>query len=464
MSWSPPDSGSTPTNYDIYYAPSRYKPSKLTVTSYTSTDTSYLLTGLTPATWYYAWVRTRSATCYSVWSLVDSFKTLCAPTVTPTSPEPFNKPFPPNCWQKGLGLLSNPTSFSYISEYSQYWKGRPYKNNPGSDSAANTAFSIDSLHHWLVSPPYDLGTAGNKSLEFDAALTTNSIINPLQAYFAADDKLVVVISTDEGLTWSSANALRTFTAPQVIPYTGAHYAIPLSSYSGIVRIGFYAQSTVGNLTGGSTPNLFIDNVKVSEILPVKLLEFTGKKEGNTNLLQWRTATEQNNRGFELQRAPSNSPPAAEGLPPFATLAFVPTKANGGNSTSQLSYAYTDEHPPRRSMGAYYRLKQVDFDGKFTYSNVVFIKGEPFTELALSALFPNPTRQLLNVVFQSPKAQQVQIIIADIAGKTVQQQTLQLQKGENNKTVNVAALSKGTYIVKVICADGCEAAVSKFVKE
>ena len=72
--------------------------------------------------------------------------------------------------------------------------------------------------------------------------------------------------------------------------------------------------------------------------------------------------------------------------------------------------------------------------------------------------------MLNVLLQSPEVQKVEVLITDLAGKTVLQQSLQLQKGDNNKTVNVAALAKGTYVVKVICADGCEAAVSKFVKQ
>ena len=189
-------------------------------------------------------------------------------------------------------------------------------------------------------------------------------------------------------------------------------------------------------------------------MPVTLLAFTGTKVGTNNLLQWLTATEQNNRDFELQRSINSTE--------FSTIGFVPTKARNGNSTAELSYNYKDNKP--LSGGNYYRLRQVDFDGKFTYSNVVFIKGEPATELALSALFPNPTHQLLNVVLEAPAGQKVQLLITDLAGKMVQQQTIYLQKGVNSKTVNVAALAKGTYILKVVCADGCERAVRKFVKE
>ena len=312
----------------------------------------------------------------------------------------------------------------------------------GSDSAAKAFITTDTLRHWLISPPYDLGTAANKSLEFDAAFTKNG--SQQQGYFDTDDKFAVVISTDEGITWSSANVLRSWASPQVIPNTGAHYILPLTAYTGNVRIGFYVQSTSGNPVGGNIPTLFIDNVKISEALPVKLLEFTGSKQGASNLLKWRTATEQDNKGFELQRSLNGNE--------FSPIGFIKTKANGSNSTAELSYTFTD-HSQLTTHNCYYRLKQVDFDGKFTYSNIVFIKGEPATELTLSALYPNPTNQLLNVVLETPKAQKVQIVIADLAGKTVQHQSLQLVKGTNNKTMNVAVLAKGTYVVKVVCEDG-----------
>ena len=195
-------------------------------------------------------------------------------------------------------------------------------------------------------------------------------------------------------------------------------------------------------------------------LPVKLLSFAARKQDKNNLLTWRTSTEQNNRGFELQRS-TNPANTGTGGKRFSTIAFVPTKAANGTSTTELKYDYVDKKPP--AAGSYYRLKQTDFDGKYTFTNVVFIKGEPETELVLASLYPNPTYQLLNVILQSPKAQTIRLIISDAAGKVVLQHNLQLQKGENNKTINVLALAKGAYIVKVI-TDGGETVVSKFVKE
>ena len=147
---------------------------------------------------------------------------------------------------------------------------------------------------------------------------------------------------------------------------------------------------------------------------------------------------------------------------------MPTKANGGNSSGELSYNYYDKNPPSGGRGAFYRLKQVDFDGKATLSHVVYIKGGIVNQLVLEGLFPNPTSQTLNVVVNAPDKQTVQLIITDMAGKALLQRTMWLQEGRNSKVLDVAALAKGTYVVKVLCSPasggGCEGVVSKFVKE
>ena len=462
--WSAPSVGNTPAGYDLYFSTDQTDPTAATIISFTNiTDTFKVITGLQPTTNYKVWLRSSCGTSLkSVWTLVDSFTTICAPTPIPTPAEPFNV-WLPNCWRTAEGSLqSNVSQLTYAAyTASQYWAWREWRNVTGSgNKAANVALS-GGKYYWLISPPYELGNSGNKSLEFDIALTKN--YNVQQTTLDNDDTVSVVISTDNGTTWSRAGVLRSWTASQTISFTGQHVIIPLSNYNGAVRIGFYGSSLTYNGTVANIPRIFIDNVQITGVMPVTLLSFTGRRsslsfgEGRgevVNLLQWRTATEQNNRGFELQRS-------ANGID-FSSIAFVPTKANGGNSNAEVSYQFVDKRP--MAAGGYYRLKQVDFDGKFTYSSIVFIKGEPVTELSISSLYPNPAQSQLNVLLQSPAAQKVQLIITDLAGKIVQLQTLQLQKGDNNKTVNVAALAKGIYVVKVICGKGCEAAVNKFVKE
>lgn len=453
MMWSPPDSGNVPAAYDVYFGNSRVKPLKTTIADSTNiADTQLVVNNLSPNTRYYAWVRSRcSSTDKSVWTLIDSFTTLCTSIPIPTAVEPFNTYYVPNCWTLETGKITSQTHFREATpSASQRWIRNKITNTP-LNYVSRVTLSSDSTAEWLLSPSYDLGTGPNKSLEFDCGTDApNGLLE-------ATDAFAVVISTDNGFTWSSANILRIWyfgSGSLSTATTGQHVSISLSSYNGPVRIGFYARRQATGST--SLINIWVDNVQITGVMPVTLLAFTGTKEGTTNLLKWRTATEQNNTGFELQRSSNGTD--------FSRIVFVPTKsAAGGNSSATLSYAYTD-NSPLTTHNCFYRLKQVDLDGKFTFSNTVFIKGEAVTELVVTSLYPNPTNQLLNVVLEAPAAQRVQLVITDLAGKTVQQQTLELQKGTNSKTVKVAALAKGTYVAKVVCANGCEAAVRKFVKE
>ncbi len=220
--------------------------------------------------------------------------------------------------------------------------------------------------------------------------------------------------------------------------------------SGVYYFGFH---------GYSDPNndiLLVDGIEITEntTTPVTLLSFTGKAEGVANLLQWQTATEVNNKGFVMERS-------ANGVE-FNPLAFVASKGAYGNSSLPLSYAYVDAKP--YSAISYYRLKQTDYDGKYTYSNIVAIKGNGNSELLITHVFPNPAKDRLQVFLQSPTKQLVSMVLTDLLGKVVLQQKATLQKGSNLQTLHLAALSSGVYILKLVCSNGCVSGVSKVVKE
>jgi hypothetical protein len=189
------------------------------------------------------------------------------------------------------------------------------------------------------------------------------------------------------------------------------------------------------------------------VLPVTITNFRGETAGAINKLYWSTSTETNNKGFELERS-------TDGIN-YTKLTFVATKANGGNSSSQLSYSFDDLKPlPGTS---YYRLKQIDNDGKFNYSGVVTLSRK-LTQITLSKVFPNPATTELNVVITSPRAEKLTVVVTDLRGKVVMQTSTNVVLGENQQQLNVAKLAGGTYMVKVICADGCETAVHRFVKQ
>jgi hypothetical protein len=189
-------------------------------------------------------------------------------------------------------------------------------------------------------------------------------------------------------------------------------------------------------------------------LPISLVNFSGEKKNNKNILKWSTAMEQNNVGFELQYS-------ADGIN-FDKLAFVNSKAVNGNSSSGLAYEFSDAG--NFNSNAYYRLKQIDKNGKSFISNVVFLKGNKTNKIALGNIFPNPAHNTLNITIAAPVNDKIKVEIRDIAGKLVLRQPSTVVDGNNKLPLNVASLPGGSYFIKAISSNGEQSPVSKFVKQ
>jgi hypothetical protein len=192
----------------------------------------------------------------------------------------------------------------------------------------------------------------------------------------------------------------------------------------------------------------------SSALPVSILNFSGYKDGSRNQLQWTTASESNNSGFEVQRS-------TDGIN-YTALGFVNSQALGGNSTVQLNYAFTDNNVTGNKQ--YYRLRQIDFDNHSKLSNIVLIKGEKPVSLTIDGLFPNPAISVVNVLIATPNKDRATLIITDVAGRIVEQKLVNVETGSNTIPVDISRLTPGTYLVKLVCERNCDGVVSKFVKQ
>lgn len=188
-------------------------------------------------------------------------------------------------------------------------------------------------------------------------------------------------------------------------------------------------------------------------LPVSITSFKGERNGFRNVLSWTTLSEQNSKGFELQRSVNGRD--------FVTLAFIVSKAPGGNSTATLNYVFNDLKP--FTANCYYRLKQVDKDGRSKISDIILLKGTRANVFALSNVYPNPAKSIINIILTASADNKADIIITDIAGKPIMRQAAQLAAGNNNLSLDVNKLPAGSYIIRAMCANG-ETALSKFVKQ
>ncbi|MDP3830477.1 MAG: LamG-like jellyroll fold domain-containing protein, partial [Ignavibacteriaceae bacterium] len=189
-------------------------------------------------------------------------------TITPPFTETFAG-YPPTNWTEGQGTLAAP---SIITGTTSAWTQGDYRNDlddpNGKSAKINIYGTTESDNEWLFSPQINLGDGSQHyQLEFDLALTEWAFSGTPNPPAGSDDKFAVIISTDGGTTWSSANSLQTWdntTSPSFseIPIAGQHITISLSSYTGIVKIGFYGESTVSN----GDNDLFVDNVQIRDPL------------------------------------------------------------------------------------------------------------------------------------------------------------------------------------------------------
>ncbi|WP_165822077.1 right-handed parallel beta-helix repeat-containing protein [Hymenobacter edaphi] len=181
-------------------------------------------------------------------------------------------------------------------------------------------------------------------------------------------------------------------------------------------------------------------------LPVTLVEFTAKAQGDAALLTWKTAQEKDNDHFDVERS-------IDGLH-FEKVGQV---AGHGNSTVQQQYSFTDQGASRLAGTVYYRLQQVDTDGTTTASEAKVVSFGKTAAVELT-LFPNPASETLNVRLAGA-AGISQVTVYSTTGALVLQGKL---AGALSTAFDVRALPAGTYLVKVLAANG-QSRISRFVK-
>lgn len=170
--------------------------------------------------------------------------------------------------------------------------------------------------------------------------------------------------------------------------------------------------------------------------PVTLTSFTARHKGNGVTIDWSTSQELNNNYFQVERSADGS----------ANWSVIATVIGAGNSQVANNYNSYDASP--LSGTNYYRLKQVDNDGKYTYSNTVAVKID-LQKTAISVL-ANPFYNSLTVNFVSSTSQTVIARLVDITGKQIAVEKWTVNNGTTKKDFsNVSGLQHGMYILSII---------------
>ncbi len=182
-------------------------------------------------------------------------------------------------------------------------------------------------------------------------------------------------------------------------------------------------------------------------LSVQLLYFKGKYEQNTALLEWSSANEINNESFIVERSryENNFEPVGE-------------VKGAGNSTVEKNYSFIDKYPfPGTN---YYRLKQVDYDGNFSYSKTISITTSDKRHTI--NIYPVPSDKELNCEFYSSENFLVDIAVTDVLGNTILRKDLKAKQGMNKEKIDIEILSPGIYFLKIY--DGIKQEQMELIKQ
>ncbi len=191
--------------------------------------------------------------------------------------------------------------------------------------------------------------------------------------------------------------------------------------------------------GTNTPTGRIDGIRIGNawgIIPVELTSFNALVSVNDVKLNWSTATELNNSGFDIERKSSNSE--------WKKIGFV---KGAGTTTETQNYSFTDKG---LNSGKYsYRLKQIDFNGTYEYSNSVEVDINASYSFELAQNYPNPFNPTTSISFSIPQSGNVKLTVYNLLGQEVR--TLinrNMEAGNYSVDFNAEGLFSGIYIYRL----------------
>jgi hypothetical protein len=352
-----------------------------------------------------------------------------------------------------LGVIAKPNTVTYCGEMDfdvTIWNDTfslPKFNNTATDSLLKaTLYVAEATHHPFIgventgtqSTIADFGFSGRLTITPPGAtnLVTNSSLAEevsLSSYDGTTD-----YEGASGYSWydlysSATNSRVLNTIPQVAPYLGTGMidfptqAKSITSFSGGGNLESNVETEVG--AGFCITYEYLHTAP----LPVSLKSFSISTDGKQSFLNWTTAMEYQNKGFAVERSTDGKN--------FGAIDFVKSLAINGISSTDIQYNYTDTHPTPGY--DYYRLKQIDMDGKSVYSKTLAVY---LSDDAAPEVYPNPGRDFVKV----NAAKEDKVIVLDLSGKVLRVVVTDLDRQKMIQTNN---LPDGNYYVKIISESG-----------
>ncbi len=264
--------------------------------------------------------------------------------------------------------------------------------------------------------------AGNDGLQ--VAYNANYVQNNMALQFAAEPD------------WLSTNN----SSGRI--YNGNSVAVELTFRTEDYQLGNYSMDMIIASNDPVTPSLVVP-VLMDIVIPVELSALSAASDRNNVILKWSTATETNNQGFVVERKHKDNNEWIE-------AAFI---SGTGNSTEIVNYSYTDK---ALQIGQYiYRLKQIDFDGTFSYSPEIQVDVNAPEDFVLYQNYPNPFNPVTTIEFSLPVNAEVTVKIFTALGELVTTVVNgKAEAGYHKVSFDASGLTSGVYIYRIMAnADG-----------
>ena len=266
------------------------------------------------------------------------------------------------------------------------------------------------------------------------ALTTPLLVDPSDLKFlylrssnATAWTLIVEYATSLTGTWTTIGMITDATNVDCLPFTH-----DLSALSNV-----YVRFRDARASGLN--ERYIDNVVVNQRpLAVSLMNFGAKGVGNSALLSWSTASESQNSHFLIERSEDGK-----------NFSAIGTVKGSGTTSARQFYTFTDYLPSKTQN--YYRLQQVDFDGKKTFSSIINFNFQ--AKKLKSKVFPTVVSDFVTLEFESKD--DAQIDVRDIFGRLISSQKAENTEGVNSFYLNLNNAQNGFYFISVLTSDKME---------
>ena len=289
------------------------------------------------------------------------------------------------------------------------------------NSSGTTAIYAAGIQNTFTNPPADVNKVVNKQWNITITGTPSS----------ADTVRLSWLTADQAAGFDPAGTV------SVMHWTGSAWEYKTASVSGTGVVG---DPYVARASGFTSYSPF--GVTSFNPIPLTLLSFNGSYDGKTVNLAWKTTNEINSKNFEIERSSDARN--------FSSIGTV----NAYNSQATNNYSFADAQPLVGS--SFYRLKIVDRDGKFKYSNVVSINTKLKGGLTV---YPNPTTDNITVSHSKASANTT-LNVLTVSGKKVS--SITVSKDAVQTSVDVSTLPAGNYVIVINNAG--ERSSVKFVKE